>query len=170
MLLEREAQLDRLSESIRTTVSDTTGRLVMISGPAGLGKTALLQAARELGEQAGMQVRFRVDGEAYPLGVDVEIALLRVAQSALANVTQHAKANTAVVTLTYLSDAVTLDVADDGVGFDPAIPCAHPGRGFGLPAIRQRIEALGGSTTVESAPSEGTMLAVTLPVSREGEG
>jgi len=56
VLLEREAQLERLSESIRTTVSDRTGRLVMISGPAGLGKTALLQAARELGEQAGMQV------------------------------------------------------------------------------------------------------------------
>jgi len=131
---------------------------------------ALGRLCTSVAEQAGMQVRFRVDGEAYPLGVDVEIALLRVAQSALANVTQHAKANTAVVTLTYLSDAVTLDVADDGVGFDPAIPCAHPGRGFGLPAIRQRIEALGGSTTVESAPSEGTMLAVTLPVSREGEG
>ncbi len=56
MLLEREAQLERLSESIRTTVSERSGSLVMISGPAGLGKTALLQAARELAEQAGMQV------------------------------------------------------------------------------------------------------------------
>jgi DNA-binding CsgD family transcriptional regulator len=56
VLLEREAQLERLGESIRTTVSDRSGRLVMISGPAGLGKTALLQAGRELAEQAGMQV------------------------------------------------------------------------------------------------------------------
>jgi DNA-binding CsgD family transcriptional regulator len=56
VLLEREEQLERLSESIRTTVSDRTGHLVMITGPAGLGKTALLQAARELAEQAGMQV------------------------------------------------------------------------------------------------------------------
>jgi energy-coupling factor transporter ATP-binding protein EcfA2 len=56
VLLEREAQLERLSDSIRTSVADRTGRLVMISGPAGLGKTALLQATRELAEQAGMQV------------------------------------------------------------------------------------------------------------------
>jgi signal transduction histidine kinase len=109
-----------------------------------------------------------VDGDTYPIGVDLEIALLRVAQSALANVTQHAKANTAVVTLAYLSDSVTLDVADDGVGFDPAMPEIHPGRGFGLRAIRQRVAALDGTTTVESAPMEGTMLAVALPVNRAG--
>jgi signal transduction histidine kinase len=124
---------------------------------------ALGRLCTSVAERSGIRVRFRVDGEAYPLGVDVEVALLRVAQGALANVTEHAKSETAVVTLAYLSDAVTLDVADDGVGFDPAAPDVHPGRGFGLRAIRERVAGLGGTTTVESAPLEGTMLAVALP-------
>jgi signal transduction histidine kinase len=118
-------------------------------------------------EHAGIDVDLRVDGTAYPVGVDVEIALLRVTQGALANVAEHAKASTAVVTLTYLPDEVTLDVCDDGVGFDPAAPPAKPDRGFGLRAIRQRVEALGGATTVESAPAEGTVLAVSLPATDE---
>jgi signal transduction histidine kinase len=125
---------------------------------------ALQRLCTSVAEQSGMRVRFRVDGDPHPLGVDVEVALLRVAQGALANVTQHAKASTSVVTVSYLSDAVTLDIADDGVGFDPSVPSTSPGRGFGLRAIRQRVEALGGTTTVESAPLEGTMLAVALPV------
>jgi signal transduction histidine kinase len=140
--------------------------------PPALDGASLADALRRLcaavAEQGGPQVEFRVDGAAYPLGVDADIALLRVAQGALANVSQHAKAGTAVVTLTYLPDAVTLDVADDGIGFDPAMPEVNPGRGFGLRAIRQRVAALGGTTTVESAPLEGTMLAVALPVTRTG--
>ena len=100
-------------------------------------------------------------------GETVESLIVRVAQGALANVVQHAKADSAVVTLTYLADAVTLDVCDDGKGFDPAVPPAAPDRGFGLRAIRQRIEALGGATTVESTPGEGTVLAVSVPIAGE---
>lgn len=101
----------------------------------------------------------RVVGEPYPVHVDTEIALLRVAQNALANVRQHAQASRVVVTLTYLNGEITLDVCDDGVGFDPAEGC-----GFGLRATEQRVTALGGRVTVESAPGEGTVLAVSVPV------
>ncbi|WP_222598368.1 sensor histidine kinase [Lentzea tibetensis] len=100
----------------------------------------------------------RIVGEPYPVHVDVEIAVLRVAQNALANVKQHASASRVVVTLTYLNGELTLDVCDDGVGFD-ASAC----RGFGLRATEQRVQALGGRVTVESAPGEGTVLALSLP-------
>ena len=56
MLLEREDQLARLRRSIDEASADGAGSLVLISGAAGIGKTALLQAAREMAEQAGMQV------------------------------------------------------------------------------------------------------------------
>ncbi|MEZ0075905.1 sensor histidine kinase [Planotetraspora sp. GP83] len=115
-------------------------------------------------ERPGLTVTFRAVGEPYALGVDVEIALLRVVQGALANVVQHAGATTVVVTLTFLPDVVNLDVCDDGVGFDPAAPRVAPDRGFGLPAIRQRVAALGGNVAVESAPGEGTVIAVSVPV------
>ncbi|MEV1115693.1 sensor histidine kinase [Actinosynnema sp. NPDC049800] len=107
--------------------------------------------------------RVEVEGEPYPLPVPVEVALLRVAQGALANVREHADATTAVLTLTYLGDAVTLDVRDDGRGFDPAAVRPEPGRGYGLDAIRDRVAELGGTMTVESAPGEGTALAVSVP-------
>jgi signal transduction histidine kinase len=58
---------------------------------------------------------------------------------------------------------VTLDVVDDGRGFDPLYVPAADG-GFGLPAMRSRAESLGGTFAVESAPGQGTAVAVTLPL------
>ncbi|MFS8104374.1 sensor histidine kinase [Lentzea alba] len=130
-------------------------RFVRDLPPPALDDTSLPEALRRIGGDATV----RVIGEPFPLGLDEQIALLRVAQGALANVRQHARASHVVVTLTYLNSEVVLDVCDDGVGFDP-----ETGRGFGLRATRQRIEALGGRVTVESAPGEGTVLAASVPV------
>jgi signal transduction histidine kinase len=95
--------------------------------------------------------------------------LLRAAQSSLANVWAHAKARTAVVTLSFLDAEVTMDVFDDGVGFDPAtvLPAAAArgdGHGVGIQGLRERVSALGGSLDVESAPGEGTVVAIRLPL------
>ncbi|MEU6151597.1 sensor histidine kinase [Actinosynnema sp. NPDC047251] len=111
----------------------------------------------------GLCDRVEVHGEPYPLTVPTEVALLRVAQGALANVREHAEAHTVVVTLSYLGDAVTLDVCDDGRGFDPRAVTPGEGRGFGLASIRSRVAELGGTLSVESAPGEGTALGVTVP-------
>lgn len=111
-----------------------------------------------------LSVTVHTGGTARPLPVPLETALLRIAQSALANVAEHADAEHARVTLTFEPDSVTLDVVDDGVGFDPAATTERPGaRGFGLPAIRSRTDELGGAVALESAPGAGTALAVTLP-------
>ena len=84
------------------------------------------------------------------------------------------------VSLSYLGDVVTLDVHDDGAGFDPDAVPAGPapelsrrspsgtppldqGLGLGLRGLRERAERLGGSVAVESTPGEGTTLGVTLP-------
>ncbi|MDX3662169.1 sensor histidine kinase [Streptomyces sp. ID05-26A] len=104
-----------------------------------------------------------IDGHPYALSVQTEVALLRVAQGAVANVFEHSGAGRVAITLSYLGDAVTMDVVDDGVGFDPAeVKTAH-GRGYGLASIRGRITELGGTVSVESAPGEGTAVAVTVP-------
>lgn len=58
---------------------------------------------------------------------------------------------------------MALDIVDDGRGFDPASAPAGDG-GFGLPAMRSRAESLGGTFTVESAPGQGTAVAITLPL------
>ncbi|GAA0688157.1 sensor histidine kinase [Kitasatospora atroaurantiaca] len=134
-------------------------RFVEALTPPALDDATLAEALRRLA--AGPGAAFHLDGEPYPLPVEAEVALLRLTQEALANAVRHAQAGRIAVTLTYLDDEVTLDVFDDGVGFDPAAPA--PGS-FGLHGMRERIAALGGSLTVESTPGEGTAVAVSLPL------
>ncbi|MFF8290847.1 sensor histidine kinase [Streptomyces sp. NPDC016309] len=124
------------------------------------------EALRDLAarESARLPVAFRIDGPPVPLPDRVGAALLRIAQGALANVAEHAGATSAGLTLTYLDDQVVLDVADDGRGFDPGAPPPPGDRGHGLPAIRARAAQLGGTLTVESAPGEGTVLSVSIPL------
>nr|WP_194719910.1 sensor histidine kinase [Cellulosimicrobium arenosum] len=167
----RGAARDSLAEA-RRVVQDLT--------PAELERTTLLGALRRLAESTAgaaddtgpgrtrsLAVSVHAAGRVRPLPVPLETALLRVAQSALANVAQHAGARRAQVTLTFEPDTVTLDVVDDGAGFDPATtgPGRSGGRGFGIPAIRSRVRELGGTLALEAAPGSGTALAVTLPVS-----
>ncbi|MFC4604815.1 sensor histidine kinase [Rhodococcus kronopolitis] len=120
----------------------------------------LLDAARGYFPSA----QLRVVGTPVPLPSEVGHALLRITQSAAANVKRHANAQTLGVTLTYLPESVALDVFDDGRGFvvNEVAPASAAG-GFGLHAMRQRAESLGGTLTVESAPGEGTVVAALIP-------
>ncbi|WSJ91036.1 sensor histidine kinase [Streptomyces sp. NBC_01304] len=111
-------------------------------------------------------VEFDLSGTPVELPTPYEVALLRVAQSALANTVRHAGAGRASITLSFMDTSVALDVVDDGVGFDPgAVPAAgSDDGGFGLPAMRARAHSLGGTLSVESAPGQGTAVAITLPL------
>lgn len=126
---------------------------------------ALRRLAERLGEQTGIEVSTTCDGEARPLPSPVEVALLRIAQSGLANGRIHAQASRAGVTLAYSPTDVTLEIIDDGVGFDEAAVERAPlgGSGFGLRAIRERLLELGGQLEVESAPGEGAAFFVRIP-------
>jgi signal transduction histidine kinase len=109
-------------------------------------------------------VRVVTTGTARPVPPEAEVALLRAAQEALANVAKHARAGRVGVTLSYLDREVALDVRDDGGGFDPA----RPAGGFGLVAMRQRIEGLAGTLQVESEPGAGTGISARVPAAPAG--
>jgi signal transduction histidine kinase len=101
----------------------------------------------------------------------VETALFRVAQQALANVVDHAEATHALVTIECSAREVVLRVSDDGCGFDPdhvqvIADIAH----FGLIAMRERVEALGGRFRVVTAPGQGTVVEARLPLTDPTEG
>ncbi|MFC8243809.1 sensor histidine kinase [Streptomyces chartreusis] len=137
-----------------------------LAGGEGLDEALRALAARESGADLAVHVRIDGDGRLPQLPDRVRSALLRVAQGALANVREHAGAGSAALTLTVLDDEVVLDIADDGHGFDPAALPDSPdgGRGHGLPAMRARLRALGGTLTVESTPGEGTVLSAAVPL------
>jgi signal transduction histidine kinase len=119
--------------------------------------TALRELVRGWERQSGIAAicQVSVDG---PLPDPVEQALFRVAQEALANVARHSGANTASLCLTAIGQAVTLQVSDNGRGFD----VTQPRRGLGLQSMQERMEALGGQLSLESGP-QGTRLTASLP-------
>jgi signal transduction histidine kinase len=104
-----------------------------------------------------------VTGTTRTMRPEAEVALLRTAQEALANVAKHAATATRVgLTLSYMDQQVALDVRDDGRGFDPTVQVERDG-GFGLVAMRQRIEALAGTLQIESEVDGGTGISACLP-------
>ena len=152
-------------------------RLVWALRPRLLEEAPLPEALSRLTERwseaSSIAGHATVTGSPQPLRPEVEATLFRVAQEALTNVRKHAQANRAVLTLSYMHDRVTLDVRDDGTGFDPgkaydATASAHAG-GFGLGTMRERVERLGGTFSIESAPGEGTTLTVELPLAADDD-
>ncbi|MET9701044.1 sensor histidine kinase [Streptomyces sp. NPDC006529] len=146
-------------------------RLVHDLAPSELADgVPLAEALRGLDAGPQVTVRFHLEGAPVPLPDRTQSALLRIAQGALANVREHSGARTAALTLSFLGDQVVLDIADDGSGFatpgtGSAAPAPdRPDRGHGLPAMRARVRQLGGTLTVESTPSEGTVLSAALPL------
>lgn len=108
-----------------------------------------------------VEVHVTTTGTVLPMRPEAEIALLRAAQEALTNVAKHARATRVGVTLSYLEDEVALDVRDDGGGFDPTWLDTQDG--YGLVAMRRRIEGLSGTLQVESEPGAGTGISARVP-------
>ena len=152
---------DNLEEARRVVHALTPASLEEAPLPTALGR--LLD---RLGEQTSLVTSMDVDGDMTTLHTSGEVALLRVAQSALSNVRLHSGARRVAVTLTNTGDAVMLDVVDDGRGFEIARLEAAPlgGTGFGLRAMRERLATLGGTLTVDSSPGEGTTLTASVPL------
>ncbi len=147
-------------ETAAANLAETRNFIRELSPPALDGHT-LVDAVSRLAASVsrdGLSVNLHLSGSPRPLAMQLETTLLRIAQATLANVTQHAAATHAELTLTYLDDWVSLDIVDDGRGFNPAAT-DRPGS-FGLIALRDRVERLGGRLTVESQRGSGTAIAV----------
>jgi PAS domain S-box-containing protein len=154
-----------------TSLRRTIGRLrPLVLVEDGL-EAALREEAKSACNRAALatcEVTSDLDGRPDPV---VETALFRVAQQALANVVEHASATHAQVAIERTAKGVTLRVWDDGRGFDPdhvqvIADIAH----FGLIAMRERVEALGGRFTVTTAPGQGTVVEARLPLAVPADG
>lgn len=135
------ADVRRIALDLRPSVLDELGL-----------EAALRRFARDTHERYQIDVRVLVT---LPdrLGRQEETVLYRVAQEALTNVVRHARASAASVVVTASRGGVQLVVEDDGVGFDPLR--LTPAEQVGLMGMRERLELLGGSLRIESAPGAG---------------
>ena len=161
--------LQRATTLARSTLADARRSLHDLR-PAPLEHEGLASALQGVVERwaadTGVRAELVVDQAPTGLSTAVEVALLRAAQEALANVARHARARRVVLTLSPMPDVVALDVRDDGRGFDPsATPHGgSPPGGLGLVGMRERVAALGGLVDVESAPGQGTAVSVRVPL------
>ncbi|MET9374365.1 sensor histidine kinase [Streptomyces sp. NPDC002992] len=159
--------LQRAADLARHSLGEAR-RSVQNLGPVALEHATLPEALKKTvadwSERTGVTARFTVTGTEEPLHDEVAATLLRIAQEALANAERHSGASRAGVTLSYMGDEITLDVRDDGRGFDPAAVPARAGGGFGLAGMRARAERLAGCVTLETAPGEGTAISARVPL------
>ncbi|NUR97761.1 MAG: sensor histidine kinase [Kribbellaceae bacterium] len=130
---------------------------------------AIADVVRRWSARHGVDVQLTTTGSPRVLTPETESTLLRATQEALANVAKYAQATRVGVTLSYMEKEVALDVRDDGAGFDPAAtrPSSEAG-GYGLVAMRQRVEALNGTLEIESEPGFGTAISATVPLTGAG--
>jgi signal transduction histidine kinase len=130
---------------------------------------ALADVARRWSALHGTPVQVSTTGTTQPITPEAEVALLRAAQEALANVAKHAAASRVGLTLSYLDNEVALDIRDDGRGFNPqpGVNGHRASGGFGLVAMRQRMESLSGTLQIESEPGIGTAISARVPVPAE---
>jgi len=162
--LARDTAAANLQETRRFIRELTPPALDTQSLPGALARLAASAERAAPGGERATRVSLHVTGDPITLPMPLETTLLRIAQGSLANVAQHAGADRAEVTLSYMTDEVALDIVDDGRGFTLTDATAQSPDSFGLVAIRQRVEQLGGSFVLESAPGHGTAVAVRFPI------
>lgn len=128
---------------------------------------AIARLARHWADTTGVELQMATTGHPRLLVPEIDAALFRVAQEALANVAKHARATKVAVTLSYTEEVVVLDIRDDGIGFvveqERTSPSAQAAHGFGLRGMEQRLQRVAGSLTIESRPGEGTAISASVP-------
>jgi len=172
---EAMAHVRALSLQLRPAVLDDLGLL-----------PALLWHLERYRAQTGVAVQFQHAGVDRRFRLDVETAAYRVAQEALTNVARHAGVQEASLRVWTAADALCVQVDDAGKGFDPRTVAGSgaitPGEAIttagasapsgahrtgGVSGMRERVDLLGGTLSIDSAPGQGTHIMAVLPLSRE---
>jgi signal transduction histidine kinase len=113
----------------------------------------------DFGDRFALDARFEGDGEPPPLPARTQAEVLRIVQEALNNVRKHADATVVRVVTSAKDGGLQIMVMDNGRGFDPV----EVAGGFGLTGMRERAELIGARLEVESRPSDGTAIRISLP-------
>jgi signal transduction histidine kinase len=157
--------LARSTTAVRGSVSSLRSLLIELYPPH-LARAGLPAALADLAARVQARgVRTRLDlADDLDLPLEVEALLFRVAQEALLNAAEHARAGTVTLSLHRDRDAVTLEVRDDGAGFDPGTAGDSTGTGhFGLRVLTDLAESAGATLDLATAPGHGTALRLQVP-------
>ena len=154
LLSQTSAEVERISRDLRPGVLEHLGLAV-----------ALESACKEFTRRTGIPHRLSCGMLGQRLPIEAELVLYRVLQAALQNVERHAQASQVTVRLSGSSSGVRLSIKDNGIGFDPELRSLRK-RGLidlGLLAMRERVNHIGGTFLLKTAPRAGTEIVTRIP-------
>jgi signal transduction histidine kinase len=174
VLEEQPAQAAEALKAIKSASKEALGELRTILGmlravddddarpsTPGLGRLDALAANTTA---AGVPTQVRLEGRPRSLPAVVDLTAFRIVQESLANVLRHAGQASAVVTVTYERDRLTIEVADDGLGAARSDREPSEGSGNGIAGMGERALALGGEFEANARPEGGFRVRASLPV------
>ena len=166
-----EISTERLME-IRDRYGEITNDLQAISHELHSSKleylgivAALRSFCQEFSEKRSVNINFTHDNVPKELSGDIPLCLFRIAQEAVYNALKHSGTRDFAVHLCGAENHIELEVRDDGAGFDPKSTAAH--QGLGLISMRERVNLIGGTFSVESSPDGGTTVRVRISLENQ---
>lgn len=170
---QAQTQLDQLARLANDLYADTRELILGLHSETGPERglvPALGEYTKQFSEFSGIKTSLEIDGfQELPLAPAVEMQLIRVVQEALSNVRKHAHAQNAYVRFEHRGDAARVEIADDGIGFDPSNIERGEFPRFGLTSMRERVQAIDGTFAIESATGRGTSVQIEFPLVYRGE-
>ena len=156
---EAFALLDRTIEGLRRIIRRLSPRFLEELGLLG----AIRREVGEVSRSTSIKATVVLPEELTRLDHESEIAIYRIVQEALHNITKHSGAKHLRLQMTPSISAIRIVIEDDGIGFS----LRRSTEGFGLQGMRERVAALGGSVRIRSLADKGTRISVTLPMDAE---
>ncbi len=160
--VESQEALENIRKHASASVNSIRD-IALLLRPSMLDDLGLIPAlewqAREVSRRGGVKVRVMAEGVPESLPDNVRTSIYRLVQEALHNVSSHAAAAHAVVTVRGRDGFIDVQVEDDGAGFDPSVK-----RGMGMLGMEERVKQLGGRFEIQSQPGKGATVRASLPV------
>src|SRR5256714_3861729 len=163
---EAVALLQTIKAQMRSTISDLR-RLVHALRPPALDAVGLISATRDhtipSQQRSGVQISLSAPEELPPLSAATEVAAFRIVEEALTNVVHHAQAQQCQICLALTGTGeLVITITDNGKGLPQTYRTS-----VGMHSMRERAEELGGKCSVQTRPTGGTLVSVSLPLAKE---
>ncbi|MDQ2087642.1 sensor histidine kinase [Herbivorax sp. ANBcel31] len=173
--VKTKSELKNLKFVVRNTLRDVR-RIIYDLRPMSLDDLGLIPTLQRhietYQEESDTIVVFKTRGFFKDLKPIISLTVFRLVQEAISNVKKHANAKNVTINLEFLKRELTLNISDDGRGFDASVMTVKnesDNSGFGLFSMKERVELLGGNFEIDSAIGEGTNISIDVPLIPEEE-
>ena len=158
--------LDCARTQLRTTIDESRAAVWDLRHGDGSATTIdplLGNMTRQISHESGVPVEYQLLGKPFDLDQSTAHELLMVVREALHNAVRHGQPTKVQLNISFGENECTVQIRDNGIGFDPALVLSSSNGHYGLVGIRERVQRLGGNFVLTSRPGEGTDLSFRVP-------